>query len=300
MKQKILLLFTIFLLFATVVFASGEDDRTIAINVENGERTIVDEDVTAFLNTNIEENIINYNISPYAIWGNDDRGRDYLSCVCRLEATNPYDDTKIITTATMIGPNVAITSAHSVYQDALGGQFYDIEVIPGYDGGSRPYASTGIKIMYLAQAWIDKNGKAEEDNLDEYYDSFNYDWAVLVLNEDIGYSSGWLSFDKYDNYLDLFNMEVKLIGYPYYLKGMNLYNNYLYQYSAIGKIDTAFSRRIEYIIDTSGGQSGAPLINTSTNKVVGVHGGTTKGELSNRGIRINEQVYNAILTGLNQ
>ncbi len=229
------------------------------------------------------EQVIDTTIFPY-------------STICRIEGTNNYDNTSIISTATMIGPKVAITSAHSVYQSNLGGLFNNITVSPGYYRGNKPFGSSVVKTIYLAQEWLDTNGSSDLTTLNN---SFDYDWAVVVLNDKIGNDSGWLSVRRYSNYLDLFGLDAKIIGYPHKIERDNFYANYFFQYIATGKIDTAFGKILEYTIDTSDGQSGAALLNT-TNEVIGIHGGTTLNGLSNRGVKIDEFIMNQIVEALNE
>ena len=218
------------------------------------------------------------------------------STVCRIEGVNNYDNTSIISTATMIGPKVAITAAHSVYQSNLGGLFNNITVSPRYYRGNKPFGSSVVKTIYLAQEWLDTNGSSDLTTLNS---SFDYDWAVVVLNDKIGNNSGWLSVRRYSNYLDLFGLNAKIIGYPHKIERDNFYANYFFQYMATGKIDTAFGKILEYTIDTSDGQSGAALLNT-TNEVVGIHGGTTLNRLSNRGVKIDEFIMSQIVEALNE
>lgn len=79
----------------------------------------------------------------------------------------------------------------------------------------------------------------------------------------------------------------------------NFYSNYFFQYTASGKIDTAFGKILEYTIDTSEGQSGAALLN-NTNEIVGVHGGSTFNGLSNRGVKIDDFLMSQIVEALNE
>ena len=292
MYKKILFmlhLFFSFSLLTMIVFASEEKNEVVVFDVPSRTSTLIELDNTN--NSQITTSNIKSN-KTRAIFGSDDRYRvNSYSEICRLDATNPYDNTVITTTATMIGPKVAITAAHGVYKTDLGGLFYNITITPGYSGGDTPYGSSNVSTIYVWPDWIEKNGATDWDTIS---DSYNYDWAILVLDDSLGNLSGWYGLQKYDNYLDLFNMNISITGYPYYVQGQNIYNNYLYQYQSKGKIDTAFPRRLEYTADTSGGQSGAPIINLSTNNIVGIHGGTIKNELSNRGVRITDGILNTL------
>ncbi len=128
----------------------------------------------------------------------------------------------------------------------------------------------------------------------------HYDWAILVLEDDIGNLSGWMEPVNLSS-SDLMDLTVTVNGYP------KLLGNYEYQYESWGQLYGIFSRRLEYYIDATGGQSGAPIFNLK-NQVVGIHGGSldyfdSNGnwiDRINRGARIQNTIYNLIVNLMNE
>ena len=101
----------------------------------------------------------------------------------------------------LVGPNIALTCCHCVMKP---GELADsITVIPGKNGESEPFGRVNVtRIVRHSNLELDKE--------------VNQDWAVLTLDSDIGYQTGWFSLippmeQQQGNYEGL---HVWNIGYP--------------------------------------------------------------------------------------
>lgn len=298
MKRKFIFILMVFVILLTFSVISNATCEIIRIDVKNGKSEKIEINVDKEINKTSE---FIKTPTPRNIFGEDTRYKVIdttvypYSTIGRIDFLYPYDNTTNYGTMTMIGDNIAITAAHCVYDDTLGGLFQNLTVRPGFYAGNNPFGYCGVETIYIAQEYLDTHASTDQSIINE---SYNYDWAILVLSENLGNNSGWLSVVRTDNYLELFNKNIRIIGYPKYVLGINTYTNWLYQYMDYGVIDSAYSARVEYTLDTSTGQSGAPILNLA-NDVIGVHGGTIYGGQSNRGIWITQYVFNNVLEAIN-
>lgn len=212
-------------------------------------------------------------VQPYTIFGSDDRikvtdtSSTPHSAIAHLvgDRNGSYQGT-----AWMISANAAVTAAHCVYDYTSGSYMQNGKVYPGKKGGflfSNPYGSAKIKEIHISSNYI-QNGST----------SSRYDWAVIVLDENIGDKSGYLGFKFVPR--SMTGMSVTVCGYPWEDKN--------YQYKMTGNISDCDDYFILYNMDTSEGQSGGPIY-SDTNEVVGM---IIEGDTShNIGIRIYSQLF---------
>lgn len=216
-------------------------------------------------------------VQPNTIFGSDDRIK-----VTDTSST-PHSAIAHLTgnlngsyqgTAWMISANAAVTAAHCVYDHASGSYMQNGKVYPGKKGGflfSNPYGSAKIKEIHISPNYI-QSGSTSSRN----------DWAVIVLDENIGNKCGYLGFKFVPR--SMTGMSVTVCGYPEEDKN--------YQYKMTGNISDCDDHFILFNMDTSHGQSGGPIYNES-NEVVGINiaGGTSH----NIGIRIYSQLFDYLL-----
>lgn len=173
-------------------------------------------------------------------------------------------------TGFLVDDNIVVTAGHCLYDRELGWATL-ITVRPGRDGSlSIPYGLATSKRLSVATSWY------------EHYDT-NYDWGAIALNVGLIGNPGHFIMRSVDN-IDL-PMTATICGYPGQM-GSSIFNNYK-QYEMSGEIHAYNDYRYIYTIDTSGGQSGAPILN-SNNEVIGIH--TTGSSVYNYGIRITPNV----------
>ncbi len=172
----------------------------------------------------------------------------------------------------MIGRDTVLTAGHVVYNSNWKEYNQNVKVVPAakWDGTTftEPYGSaTAIETKALS-------GYLSGDT--------SQDVGVIKLNNSIGDKTGYLQL-KIEQFI--VGDKLKSIGYPGDRNGM---------YSAEGKVLIVNgSSFIKYDLDTYGGQSGSPVLNSS-NQVVAVHYAGMKYEESNLGKPINIEILNLV------
>ncbi len=230
--------------------------------------------------------------SPFGIIGDDNRHRVAdteiapYSAVCCIEVKFPGDPNVFSTTAWMIGPDIAITAAHNIYQPNFGGWVDSVEIIPGKDGNGwfdSPYGSCDVVSVHTSMECL-------EDiiiyGMEYTFDSARplNDWAILVLEDSLGEETGWFGFGWTNRYFS--GTTVTITGYPEDTEN----TSYLgHQYTMTDLITSTTETALIYnAIDVSGGQSGSPIY-TSDYVSYGIHSGGSS--FRNIGSRITEWRY---------
>jgi len=169
----------------------------------------------------------------------------------------------------LVDPFHVITAGHVVHDVAEGGWATQIEFVPGLDGDSAPFSSAWDVNLRSPAGWVDSQDT-------------EFDWGLITLDRNVGATIGWFGY-AYET-LDYYpNRTFNLAGYPDELaQGLGLY-------WAANTATRATDNVLYHVIDSTGGQSGAPiwqyLATTDQSQIVAVHtyGGTTE----NSGTRIN-------------
>lgn len=224
-------------------------------------------------------------ISPNVIIGDsDDREPASIAQICVIEITW-NDGCTSYGTAFMIGPNLAATSGHCVYQyhartnhDAHG-LAKSIRVIPGKSGSSEPYGSAYATSVVYENNWRD-------------YGDIKEDWGLLILNSNIGNSCGYMGFAYSNDYSWWNNKYVTVTGYPTPpLRGWT-------QWTHREQVKYGRDLYMIYAVDTESGQSGSPVIEDGTGYAIGIHHGedTIEGTGYNLGINITKARFNTFLS----
>lgn len=217
------------------------------------------------------------NYEAEAIWGLDTR-------VQLKPTTYPYRAIVLIATDTllctgaMIGTDTLLTAGHCVHSGGSNGNWASIEnitVYPGADGKSFPYGKCTAKRTYTTIGWAEKG-------------SANYDYGAIKLNCSIGNTIGWLGFAVFNNAA---NLPAIIAGYP----GEKDRTQWV-------SFDTIRQQKAEWLIysnDTTAGMSGAPIWYDDGKGAItfGIH--TYKFPKTNRGKRINAEVFKNIKTWKN-
>lgn len=190
-------------------------------------------------------------------------------CALRIQAA---DGSSFVGTGWFIGPHTVMTAGHCVYLHDHGGWATAIEVIPALDGNQRPFGSATGRRLRAVSGWID-----EEDS--------NNDYGAILLDENLGEQTGWFSFAALSD-TELTTNFATISGYPADLDRATR------QYFHARNISRVSPRRLQYDIDTYGGQSGSSIhIESNGERVaVGIH--TTGSSLGNSGTRIVAEVFN--------
>jgi glutamyl endopeptidase len=170
----------------------------------------------------------------------------------------------------MVSKNTVLTAGHCITNNRLWRN--NVRVFPGQDDNASPYGMCTDKNLITNSRWF-------------YHNDSNYDYALIKLSCNVGYSTGWYGVSTtYPN------------GYPSVVQGypskISLRGE---QYLSADKVRSVSSRRIYYQNDTTGGMSGSPVwteISRNGPYIIGVH--FAGGSSYNLGTRINSEVFNII------
>jgi V8-like Glu-specific endopeptidase len=219
------------------------------------------------------------------VHGVDDRVRVFNTTaypwrtICKLEIT-AADGSTWGCSGAMIGPRTVLTNGHCVYMHDRGGWVKQVRVIPGKNASSEPFGSGVSTFYHSVKGWTQSG-------------SSNYDYAVCVLpsSKKLGNAVGWMGLANL-SYFSLLGLNINNSGYP----GDKPYGT---QWWNANNILLVTARRIYYLIDTFGGQSGSPDWRYKDGKrhIIGIH--NTGGTPFNGGVRIIEPVFNNLVNWKN-
>lgn len=184
--------------------------------------------------------------------------------VCRIQVYgNLVDQTFPNGTAAILGKNVALTAAHCVFDQYKNNEvFKQWTIYPGFNGNFYYGGATGWDKVYYSQNWMDSH-KVEDD------------WAICVLQDDLGTKIGWhFGAVCYSSNSELNGTQIRSLGYPYN-SNEGFDPKGLYQYESTGKINYVTSGLFRTDAYTCDGFSGAPTIRPD-GYIVGILNG--KGE----------------------
>ncbi len=213
--------------------------------------------------------------TPYSIIGDSD-GRTKVSST----KVHPYSAIVYLDiffgainvrgTGFLISDNVVATAGHCIYDDEYGWAT-SISVMPGKTGYGvfhDPYGVATAKKMAVSHQWLNSNDS-------------NYDWGAIEIRSGLIGNPGKINIASLsDN-----NSAIKISGYPGEFAGKTTYA----QYEMSGAVSFSTSYRYYYTIDTSGGQSGAPILDAN-NVAVGIHTSGDKTNTYNSGIKFTDSV----------
>ena len=188
--------------------------------------------------------------------------------ICRLIIT-AKNGSRYLGSGFFISPRCIITSGHCVHIP-IGSNVYDwaksITVIPGANGRSAPFGSQESTRFRSVSGWASKRNS-------------DFDHGAIILPNSSLYSRvrGYLGYKQLNSSAMLNNS-----GYPGDKPGTQWYN--------AGRVTRVTSHKLEYMLDTRGGQSGSPVYikQGSSRVVVGVHG---YGGCPNKCIRVQGYMF---------
>lgn len=184
----------------------------------------------------------------YSVCGSEDRQLSNNPSVGRLRKKKRGF---LFCTGALIGRSCMITAGHCAPVMQYVG--FDIEVV---ENRFRYATKENLFEVDRQSRVLKSNGKG-------------YDWAVIRLNRN-KYTSRYPGDDRPPLKVSYSTPEVgtsiSTIGYG---GAENLYS--YSQQEGMGQLEGVFERYIEHDSDTKGGSSGAPLFNTETEEIIGIH-----------------------------
>ena len=174
-------------------------------------------------------------------------------------------------TGTLIGPRHVLTAGHCVYNIRTDRWYSSLSFSPGQDGASRPYGRIGWSRVLSVKGWTRDHKR-------------NFDYAMIVLNRDIGSTVGWLGYG-WRNPMPDYNVNIN--GYP----GDKPFGTMWHSFCNLGPTTTY---RLYYPCDTFGGMSGSGVYykNGNSRTIYGIHAYGVDGTGLNGATRIRKAVFN--------
>ena len=175
-------------------------------------------------------------------------------------------------TGTLIGPRHVLTAGHCVYNIDNDQWYSSLQFSPGQNGASRPYGRIGWSRAISVLGWTRDHNR-------------DFDYAMIVLDQDIGQSLGWLGYG-WRNPMPDYNVNIN--GYPSDKPFGTLWHSFC-------NLGTGTTHRLYYPCDTFNSMSGSGVYvyNASEGSriIYGIHAYGVDPTGLNGATRIREAVF---------
>ncbi|WP_435105586.1 trypsin-like serine peptidase [Arhodomonas sp. AD133] len=175
-------------------------------------------------------------------------------------------------TGTLIGPRHVLTAGHCVYNIYTDQWYSQLDFSPGQDGSYRPYGEIGWQWAITVQGWTNSHDR-------------NYDYAMIVLDEDVGQQVGWMAFG-WKKPMPKYNVNIN--GYPSDKPSGTMWHAYC-------GLEIIQTYRLYHSCDTYGGMSGSAVyvyFSDDNDRIIyGIHAYGVDSTGYNGATRIREAVF---------
>ncbi|MCI9366489.1 MAG: trypsin-like peptidase domain-containing protein [Clostridia bacterium] len=176
--------------------------------------------------------------------------------ICKIIADGNQVGEKNYGSGVLVGNKVFLTAAHCVYdQDNNNAAYKNWTCYKGYGSSTFEDCKTGWATVYCPKMWLENHNR-------------EYDWAICILNDDIGSFGGYIECASYTGNSSMKGLNVRTIGFP-------SDTNYGYlpdgptQYQTYGVINNVYDRYFKCGGFIAGGFSGGGVLR-SDDVVVGI------------------------------
>lgn len=193
-------------------------------------------------------------VTPQTMLGTEDRQRRTdthqppLRMICSIEVTSSqHAPPEAIGTGWLVGPRTVITAGHVLRWQGAGREALRVRVIPGRDRDTMPFKAFDAHVFHYHPLWAGLET-----------DPRGADIAAIRLAEPIGKRIGFFGVAALTD-ATLNGRVVNIPGYPALVEGhqVEACTELWWHANHIKKLEPT---RIFYDVDTSGGQSGSPVM----------------------------------------
>lgn len=267
-------------------------ENLVNIISENSDNTEIYTEIEGFVPSNLEIENYEEQVTPAAVINGDQRSPVSEASRSRFPYTaigyvtsNWSDGTATRGTGALIGDNVVLTAGHNIY-DVVEDRFAtSITFTPGRwsrtGTGAAPYGSSRATDYYHQEYSENITTTMTVEQRAQI------DWGILVLEDNLGNDVGAMGVRWYHDANYVNGLGVRISGYPKCINEDETTVIYE-QYESAGNISGSWEDYVTYLIDTSKGQSGAPVFEPD-NHILAIHNYGIRNN-TNFGKRVDELV----------
>ncbi|MEK0081667.1 trypsin-like serine protease [Geminicoccaceae bacterium SYSU G07066] len=217
-------------------------------------------------------------VSSETVIGPDTRTRIFATTAAPWRAIGRIEN-EARCTGTLIGSRYVLTAGHCVYDLAREAFYPGFRFAPARNGSKTPYGVIGWKKAITTLGYMSQGLR-------------DFDFALIVLSQDVGNRTGWFRYGWKDP-MPLYGIAID--GYPADKPPGTMWHAGCKLAPPTGR----HTQRLYYPCDTSGGMSGSAIyarLAGGSPIVYGIHGYGVDGTGLNSGVRITRFVYDKLRT----